>query len=91
MPAATTPQTHQETGMNYSHVLIRRATSADDGTIRRLAALDSARVPRGSVLIAQVNDEPRAAIEVGTGTVISDPFRPTGDLAELLTVHARSA
>ena len=77
--------------MHYSHVLIRRATPADDHTVRRLAALDSARVPRGSVLIAQVGDEPRAAIEVGTGTVVADPFRPTGNLAELLSVHARSA
>jgi hypothetical protein len=90
MPSATTPQT-QEIGMHYSHVLIRPATTADDRTLTRLAALDSARVPAGPVLIAEVTGEPHAAMDLETGAVVADPFRRTDHLVELLGVHARTS
>jgi hypothetical protein len=69
-------------------IAIRRATPDDQVALERLAALDSAPAPSGEVLIAEVGDEPQAAMEVATGTTIADPFRPTADLVELLTLRA---
>ena len=48
-------------------IAIRRATAADRAVVARLAALDSADVPAGDVLIAFVGDEPQAATEIATG------------------------
>ena len=69
-------------------VTIRRATEADRATLERLAALDSARTPLGDVLIAEVGDEALGAIEVASGATIADPFRPTAELVELLSLRA---
>jgi len=69
-------------------IAIRRATQADRPVVERLAALDSAPAPSGELLIAEVGDEPQAAIEVATGATIADPFRPTVHLVELLSLRA---
>jgi hypothetical protein len=69
-------------------VTIRRATAADRATLERLAALDSAPAPVGDVLIAEVGDEALGAIEVASGATVADPFRPTAELVELLSVRA---
>jgi hypothetical protein len=69
-------------------IAIRRATPADRPAVERLAALDSARSPSGDVLIAEVGDEPQAAIAIATGFAVADPFRPTAHVVELLTVRA---
>ena len=69
-------------------VTIRRATAADRATLERLAALDSAPVPVGDVLMAEVGDEALGAIEVASGATIADPFRPTAELVELLSLRA---
>jgi hypothetical protein len=71
-----------------AQIAIRRATDADRSALERLAALDSARTPTGDVLIAEVDDEPQAAIEIAGGAVVADPFRPTANLVELLGVRA---
>jgi hypothetical protein len=66
-----------------------RLTGPEDAQIlRRLAALDSAAVPSGWMLLAEVGDEPWAAVEVRTGTAIADPFRPTADIVALLRMRA---
>ena len=69
-------------------IVIRRATQADRSVVERLAALDSAPVPFGAILIAEVHDEPQAAIEIASGATIADPFRPTAHLVELLSLRA---
>jgi hypothetical protein len=69
-------------------IAIRRATPDDDVALRRLAVLDSARPLAGDVLIADVEGEPRAAIEITTGATIADPFRPSAHLVDLLGVRA---
>jgi hypothetical protein len=69
-------------------VTIRRATEDDRQVLERLAALDSARLPSGDILIAEVGYEQQAAIEVATGATIADPFRPTAHLIELLELRA---
>ena len=69
-------------------ILIRAATPADGPVLTRLAALDSAAVPFGPVLLAEVDGEPRAALALRDGAVIADPFARTAELVQLLKVHA---
>ena len=71
-------------------ISIRAATTGDGPALARLAALDSAPVPFGPVLLAEVDGRPKAALSVTDGRVIGDPFARTAQLAELLRVHARA-
>ena len=62
-----------------------RPSAADDAArIRRLAALDSAPVPRGPLLLAEVDGRLLAAVRVGDGRSIADPFVPTRDVVAVL-------
>jgi hypothetical protein len=70
--------------MTENTLTIRPADLADLAGLDRLAALDSASPPTGEVLVAEVGGELWAAIAVETGAAIADPFRPSGDLVELL-------
>ena len=45
-------------------------------------------MPAGEILLAEVGDEPRAAIQVDSGVAIADPFRRTADVVELLSLRA---
>ena len=74
--------------MNNTALTIRRATSADAFALRRLAAIDSASPPTGDVLLAEIGDELWAAVSIDTGAAVADPFRPSGDLVELLRFRA---
>ena len=71
-------------------ISIRAATTGDGPALARLAALDSAPVPFGPVLLAEVDGQPRAALSIRDDRVIGDPFTRTVDLVELLRVHARA-
>lgn len=71
-------------------ISIRAATTGDGPALARLAALDSAPVPFGPVLLAEVDGQPRAALSVNEDRVIGDPFARTVELVELLRVHARA-
>jgi hypothetical protein len=68
--------------------VIRQATTSDHQALARLAALDSRRVPSGRVLIAEIGDQLRAAVEVETGAAIADPFHPTAAVVERLHLQA---
>jgi hypothetical protein len=70
-------------------VTIRMATAADAAALARLAALDSAPVPAGEALVAEVGDELWAAVSLEDSTAIADPFRPSGELLALLVERAR--
>ena len=70
------------------NLTIRLATTSDEFAVRRLAALDSASPPTGDVLLAEMGNELWAALSVDTGTAIADPFRPSGDLVDLLRFRA---
>lgn len=74
--------------MNNTALTIRRATDRDALALRRLAAIDSAYPPTGEVLLAEMGDELWAAVSVDTGAVVADPFRPSGDLVDLLRFRA---
>jgi hypothetical protein len=70
------------------NLTIRRATAADEFAVRRLSALDSAFPPTGDVLLAEMGDELWAALSLDTGHAVADPFRPSGDLVDLLRFRA---
>ena len=68
---------------------IRRADISDSGALAHLAVLDSSDPPTGDYLVAEVAQELWAAVEINSGRAIADPFRPSGDLVELLRFRAR--
>ena len=70
-------------------VLIRAARGSDGRALADLAALDSAAVPAGDLLVAEADGELLAALEPGSGRHIADPFRPTADVVDLLRLSAR--
>ena len=67
---------------------IRFATESDELAVIRLAALDSAPVPAGLLLLAEERGELRAALSVTDGRAIADPFRRTAHLVEMLRAGA---
>jgi hypothetical protein len=75
--------------MTEKTLTIRPADLADLAALDRLARLDSASPPTGDVLVAEIGGELWAAVEIDTGAAIADPFRPSGELVDLLRLHAR--
>ncbi len=69
-------------------VTIRSAYADDAASLARLAALDSAEVPAGPMLIAEVEGELRAALSLRDGAALADPFVPTVALVRLLRLRA---
>jgi hypothetical protein len=72
----------------HDSITIRHAEPADGAALRRLAGRDSAKMPEGALLVALVGDELRAAVPVGGGEAIADPFHPTAEIVRLLTARA---
>jgi hypothetical protein len=72
-------------------VVIRSANEGDHDRLRRLAQLDSAAVPAGPMLIAEVGGSIRAAVALEGGAAIDDPFHPTAELVTLLRARAKQA
>ena len=72
-----------------SHTCIRMADVADIPALQRVAERDSRQLPEGELLVALVAGEIRAALSLGSGESIADPFHPTAALVELLGLHAK--
>ena len=70
-------------------VVIRPADGSDGAALVRLAALDSAPVPSGDLLVAETDGALVAAHAPGSGATIADPFRHTAEVVELL--HLRGS
>jgi hypothetical protein len=70
-----------------SPVLIRNAEPSDLAALQRLAERDSSEVPRGELLIAEVDGDLHAAIPVDRGKAVADPFRPTAEVVRLLELR----
>ena len=80
------------TSLSYTPAIaIRRAGDRDRRAIERLAALDSAPEPRGTVLLAEVDGEPWAALSLDDGHAVADPFRRSRGVVDLLQARARQA
>jgi hypothetical protein len=77
------------TALSAGTVLIRPAQGTDHLALRRLAGLDSARVPAGELIVAETDGALVAAHAPATGATIADPFRHTAEVVELL--HLRGS
>jgi hypothetical protein len=73
----------------WQGLTVRLATSADEPALSRLAELDETAAPAAPVLLGVVMQRPVAALSLCDGSVIADPFTPTRDLVELMTLRAR--
>ena len=69
------------------NVTVRRSTAGDAGALAQLAALDSASPPRGPALVAEADSRLLAALPLGSGRPIADPFEPTAELVALLELR----
>ncbi len=69
------------------NVIVRASRPADESGLARLAALDSARPLRGPALVAESGSRLLAAVPLGPGRAIADPFEPTAELVELLELR----
>lgn len=68
---------------------IRWETAADARAVELLAQLDEAPIPAAPLMLAFVDEELWVAASLGTGAVISDPFRPSADVAALVLERGR--
>jgi hypothetical protein len=69
-------------------VAIRAAQRSDRAALAALAALDGALPPIGGALVAEVRGSIVAALPLGGGRALADPFRHTSDLVALLEARA---
>jgi hypothetical protein len=69
------------------NVTVRRSGSGDQVELARLAELDSGKPPRGPALIAEADFRMLAALPIGSGRPIADPFEPTAELVALLELR----
>ena len=69
-------------------ITVRRSVSGDSSELERLAALDSARPPTGPALVAEADSRMLAALPLGSGRPIADPFEPTAAIVALLELRA---
>ena len=76
------------TTTHTEQITVRPATYADSRALLRLAALDSARVPDGRLVVAEIAGELVAAVPVAGGRAIADPFHRTAALVEMLELRA---
>jgi hypothetical protein len=68
-------------------IMIRLSRPDDRAAIEGLAALDGQSTPTGESILAFVDGELRAALPLGGGDAIADPFRSTSELVQLLRVR----
>jgi hypothetical protein len=68
-------------------VTVRQAGAGDAAALAHLAALDSARTPKGATLLAESDARVVAALPMGSGGPIADPFEPTQDAVALLELR----
>ncbi|HEY5144347.1 MAG TPA: hypothetical protein VII98_12685 [Solirubrobacteraceae bacterium] len=64
-------------------VVLRRARPQDGAAVAHLAALDEAPIPRGDVLVVELDERIVAAVPVRGGEAVADPFQRTAGLVDL--------
>ena len=70
-------------------VTLRVSRRVDDDALDRLAQLEGRPTPRGPHLVAEVGGAVVAALALGPGPPLADPFRPTAHLIPLLELRAK--
>jgi hypothetical protein len=83
------PRMRSRSTTNREAVSLRVSSEDDAGALARLAGLDSSRMPPGPMLLAEVDDDVRAAVSLADGTVLADPFHTTNDTIKLLRARAK--
>ena len=68
-------------------ITFRLSGPADQYGLARLAALDGARPLDGPALVAEADSRLLAALPLGSGRAIADPFEPTADIVALLELE----
>ena len=71
-----------------NEISIRRAGESERAALLLLSVLDGGEPLSGEILVAYVDNEPQAAMDVHSGATITDPFRATDHLVELLGLRA---
>jgi hypothetical protein len=71
-----------------TNLTVRSAVASDLSELTRLAALDSGTPPRGPALVAEADSRMLAALPLGSGRPIADPFEPTAEIVALLQLRA---
>ena len=74
-------------GSHAEHHSTPLRVQATSSALARLAALDSASPPTGPALIAEADSRMLAALPLGSGRAIADPFEPTAELVGLLELR----
>jgi hypothetical protein len=62
--------------------------SDDTAALERLAQLAESPLPSGRALVAEVDGELWAALPLSTGEMLVDPFRPSSEIQQLLSLRA---
>jgi hypothetical protein len=73
--------------LELANVTVRHAAVEDERALARLASLDSAPRLRGPALVAEADTRVLAALPLGSGRPIADPFEPTAELVALLQLR----
>jgi hypothetical protein len=68
---------------------VRLSRPDDESGLARLAALDSSTPPPGPALVAEADSRLLAALPLGSGRAIADPFEPTAEVVALLELRKR--
>ena len=79
---------HQDELQKMTGVTIRRLGDADGPAVSRLVQLDSADVPEGQLLGAEIEGELVAVTPISGGKTVADPFSRTDELRALLELRA---
>jgi hypothetical protein len=83
-------QTHRASGYRHSPAVTIRWASPDDAErLEVLAELDEAPAPSPPLLLGLVGDELWVALSLCTGAMIADPFRPSAEVAALVSQRGR--
>ena len=67
---------------------IRRLDAGDDAALRRLAELEGRAGPAGELLGALIGDRLLAALSIGGGGSVADPFAASAHALDLLALRA---
>jgi hypothetical protein len=70
-------------------VVLRLSGVRDDDALERLAQLEGRPAPAGRHVVAEIEGTVVAALPLGPGPLLADPFRPTAHLVRLLERRAR--
>lgn len=71
------------------HIAIRPDRPSDAERLRWLAQRDTASVPAGRLLVAEVDGAIAAAVALDGGEAIADPFRRTAEARDLLDLRVK--